>query len=85
MQKSPVPLGDRGGWNRERCETHGADELYVPANVCAVKSHPFFAPIDWSLVGKKQLVPPFVPDVGEIAGDTRNFEDRFTNRIFGLD
>ena len=43
----------------------------------AIKSHPFFASIDWRLLMQKKVQPPFKPHV-ENAYDTTNFDDEFT-------
>ncbi|CAL4067462.1 unnamed protein product, partial [Meganyctiphanes norvegica] len=42
-----------------------------------VKSQSFFEEIDWSLVEKRGLIPPFVPITGDEA-DTRNIDPTFT-------
>lgn len=43
-----------------------------------IKSHPFFASIDWDKLAKKELPPPWVPVVsGET--DTRNISSDFTS------
>ncbi|ORX49798.1 kinase-like protein [Hesseltinella vesiculosa] len=43
-----------------------------------IKSHPFFASIDWKLLMQKKLQPPFKPSV-ENAFDTSNFDEEFTS------
>jgi serum/glucocorticoid-regulated kinase 2 len=45
-----------------------------------IKSHPFFASIDWEHLYDKKLTPPFKPSV-ENALDTSNFDDEFTSEI----
>ena len=42
----------------------------------AIKAHPWFAKINWSILEEKRIVPPFKPDVyGE--DDTRNIDRIF--------
>jgi len=50
----------------------GAEEL---------KSHPFFAAIDWDALYKRKLMPPFNPCAKSDGktSDTSNFEREFTN------
>ncbi|GMI04854.1 hypothetical protein TrLO_g15116 [Triparma laevis f. longispina] len=48
----------------------GAEEL---------KSHPFFAAIDWDALMSKRLMPPFNPCSKSDGKDTANFEREFTN------
>ncbi|KAI9303950.1 kinase-like domain-containing protein [Cunninghamella echinulata] len=43
-----------------------------------IKSHPFFASIDWRKLMQKKVQPPFKPLV-ENAYDTTNFDDEFTS------
>ncbi|KAI8074668.1 kinase-like domain-containing protein [Gongronella butleri] len=43
-----------------------------------IKSHPFFASIDWQLLMQKKVQPPFKPSV-ENAFDTTNFDEEFTS------
>ncbi|ORZ40381.1 kinase-like domain-containing protein [Catenaria anguillulae PL171] len=45
-----------------------------------VKSHPFFASIDWQALIEKRVVPPFKPSV-ENAFDTSNFDEEFTREV----
>ena len=42
-----------------------------------MKSHPFFADVDWAKVEKKELQPPFIPKVAN-DGDTSLFDAAFT-------
>jgi serine/threonine protein kinase len=43
-----------------------------------LRSHPFFADVDWEALGKKRVVPPFKPKLkGEL--DVSNFDPEFTN------
>lgn len=43
-----------------------------------VRSHPFFAPIDWESLYRKAIVPPFQPCRNIDETDTNNFEKEFT-------
>jgi serine/threonine protein kinase len=52
----------------QRLGTVGTDEI---------KSHPFFASIDWTLLDQKKLIPPFKPNVASDE-DTSNFDVAFT-------
>lgn len=49
--------------------TRGTDEL---------KDHPFFSCIDWNLLYKKQITPPFKPIV-DSDESVANFDPEFTN------
>jgi serine/threonine protein kinase len=43
-----------------------------------LKSHPFFADVDWTDLGQKKMIPPFKPKLkGEL--DVSNFDPEFTN------
>jgi len=51
--------------------TEGASELM---------QHPFFADVDWDLLARKKVVPPFKPKLkGEL--DVSNFDPEFTNAL----
>jgi serum/glucocorticoid-regulated kinase 2 len=54
-----------------RLGVNGAEEI---------KSHPFFAEIDWGKLLMKKYQPPFKPNV-KSAMDTSNFDEEFTNEI----
>ena len=43
-----------------------------------LKNHPFFASIDWELLLKKKLTPPFQPTV--VADDAFHFDTEYTSR-----
>jgi len=43
-----------------------------------LRSHAFYADMDWTALMKKQVIPPFVPPMGRDITDTRNFEKEFT-------
>lgn len=43
-----------------------------------LRSHAFYADMDWAALMKKQVIPPFVPPMGRDITDTRNFEKEFT-------
>jgi serine/threonine protein kinase len=48
----------------------------------AVKSHAFFANVDWEAAYNKTIPPPFVPTLsGEL--DTGNFDEEFTSEEIG--
>ncbi|ORZ31837.1 kinase-like domain-containing protein [Catenaria anguillulae PL171] len=51
-----------------------------PADAEELKRHPFFADIDWDKLRKKQVVPPFKPQV-ESETDTSNFDPAFTEAL----
>jgi serine/threonine protein kinase len=44
------------------CGARGVDEI---------KEHPFFSGIDWAIVSKKHIVPPFVPANGQLHAEFR--------------
>lgn len=44
----------------------------------AVKAHLFFSGIDWVALDKKEILPPFNPDVSDLM-DLRNFDPEFVN------
>ncbi|KAI9257652.1 kinase-like domain-containing protein [Sporodiniella umbellata] len=54
---------------KDRLGNNGSEEI---------KSHPFFATIDWRKLNQKKLQPPYKPSV-ESAYDTQNFDDEFTS------
>ncbi|KXN66960.1 Pkinase-domain-containing protein [Conidiobolus coronatus NRRL 28638] len=45
-----------------------------------IKSHPFFAEIDWGKLLAKRYQPPFKPNVAS-SSDTSNFDEEFTNEL----
>ena len=45
--------------------------------IAEIKSHPFFATIDFDLVFKRTLIAPFKPTI-ESDQDVRNFDEDFT-------
>lgn len=45
-----------------------------------IKSHPFFAQIDWRRLMAKKYAAPFKPAV-ESATDTSNFDNEFTSEV----
>ncbi|ORX86935.1 kinase-like protein [Basidiobolus meristosporus CBS 931.73] len=55
----------------KRLGNKGADEI---------KSHPFFAEIDWAKLLAKRYQPPFKPNVAS-AFDTSNFDEEFTSEV----
>lgn len=48
-----------------------------PSGALEIKSHPFFAGIDWELLAKKEIPAPFKPDIKHPL-DTSNFSEEFT-------
>ena len=44
-----------------------------------VKNHPWFAQLDWDQLFAKQVSPPFIPNLTDLA-DTQYFSDQFTTR-----
>ena len=46
--------------------------------ISEIKSHPFFASIDFDFVFKKKLKAPFIPQI-EGMTDVQNFDDEFTS------
>ncbi|EHB05381.1 Protein kinase C iota type [Heterocephalus glaber] len=44
-----------------------------------VQEHPFFQNVDWDMMGQKQVVPPFKPNIDEGFG-LDNFDPGFTNQ-----
>lgn len=48
-----------------------------PADVEPIKSHPFFAPVDWKRLEKKEIDAPWKPEIsGDL--DVSNFDPAFT-------
>jgi len=58
----------------ERLGCRGVDE---------VKNHPFFKSINWKKLLKKEITPPFKPQVKDIS-DTSNFDPEFTEQSVRL-
>ena len=48
-----------------------------PGDASEVKSHPFFTPINWDDLLRKNLPAPFIPKIGSPT-DVSNFSDEFT-------
>ena len=46
----------------------------------SVMSHPFFRSIDWKALGKRQVPPPFKPDLEDGLDDVSNFDPAFTDQ-----
>ncbi|KAJ3060658.1 hypothetical protein HDU98_003406 [Podochytrium sp. JEL0797] len=49
-----------------------------PTGATEIKQHPYFSNVDWICLEKKQLMPPFKPQV-ESETDTTNFDPIFTD------
>jgi len=45
-----------------------------------IKSHPFFASIDWAKLEKKEIEAPFKPRV-QSESDVGNFDEKFTEEV----
>lgn len=56
---------------KKRLGVNGASEI---------KSHPFFAQIDWKYLLNKKYAAPFLPNVAS-ATDTSNFDQEFTSEV----
>lgn len=54
-----------------------------PAGERNMKGHPFFAPIDWVKLDKRQVEPPFKP-ASKAGNITANFDSDFTSEVPGL-
>lgn len=52
-----------------------------PTGAQEIKSHPFFADLDWAKVLKKKYLPEFVPPNRSGSTDVCNFELRFTTEV----
>jgi serine/threonine protein kinase len=46
-------------------------------DAAALKAHPFFATIDWDVIMRKEIDPPFKPEI-KSATDVSNFDPTFT-------
>ncbi|GMI39313.1 hypothetical protein TeGR_g14259, partial [Tetraparma gracilis] len=64
----------RGMLTREPSERLGGR-----AGAEEIKTHPFFAAIDWDALMERRLQPPFNPCAKTEGKDTANFEREFTN------
>ncbi|KAJ3112983.1 hypothetical protein HK100_002136 [Physocladia obscura] len=53
---------------------------YGPTDALEIKQHPYFANMDWARLERKQLMPPFKPQV-ESETDTTNFDPEFTSMM----
>lgn len=51
------------------CGPHGADDI---------RRHPFFAPIDWAKLERREIAPPFKPRM-KSPKDASNFDSDFTS------
>jgi hypothetical protein len=54
------------------------NRLGAKRDTAELKEHPFFASIDWDLLYKKQITPPFKPIV-DSDESVANFDPEFTN------
>jgi hypothetical protein len=63
------------------------NRLGAQRDTAELKEHPFFKSIDWEALGRKQVTPPFKPNV-ESDESTDNFDPEFTSadlRETGID
>jgi len=58
----------------ERLGCHSIEEI---------KNHPFFKSINWKKLVKKEITPPFKPQVKDVT-DTSNFDPEFTEQSVRL-
>ena len=49
-----------------------------------IKSHPFFAEINWSSISSKSIDPPFIPKNSTRESEAANFDAEFTRRSLRL-
>ena len=48
-----------------------------------IKTHPFFASLDFNLIEQKKLPAPFIPDLANDT-DVQYFDEEFTNEDVGM-
>uniref|UniRef100_A0A3B3ZJW9 Protein kinase C n=1 Tax=Periophthalmus magnuspinnatus TaxID=409849 RepID=A0A3B3ZJW9_9GOBI len=65
----------KGFLNKDPKERLGCQ---VQTGYTDIKSHTFFRSIDWEQLEKKQVMPPFVPQISDELG-LENFDTQFTN------
>lgn len=63
----------RGLLEREEFKRLGAG----PTDGAEIRAHPFFSNIDWDKLYKKDITPPFVPNIKD--DDTRYFDEEFVS------
>ena len=49
------------------------------SDINSIKSHPFFAAINWDRLLKKEVIPVYIPIVKQGVMDTSNFDQQFTS------
>lgn len=49
-----------------------------PEDFAEIQQYEFFSPIDWDALYRKEITPPYRPDVRDGDLDTRNFDSQFT-------
>ncbi|XP_021099637.1 protein kinase C iota type-like [Heterocephalus glaber] len=63
----------------------GSDHSDLPKSrgFADVQEHPFFQNVDWDMMERKQVIPPFKPNISDGFG-LDNFDPQFTNEPFQL-
>jgi RAC serine/threonine-protein kinase/serum/glucocorticoid-regulated kinase 2 len=49
-----------------------------PSDIQEIKDHPYFQPINWDALYKRQIEPPFIPEKSENLSEAPNFDEEFT-------
>ncbi len=52
-----------------------ADRLGTEGGVDEIKTHPWFSDIDWDRMLKKEIEPPFIPELTDDTDDVSNFDN----------
>jgi hypothetical protein len=55
-----------------------SDRLGTEGGVDAILEHPWFADLDIEAMHRKELEPPFIPELSDDLSDVSNFDDQFT-------
>lgn len=63
--------------NVDRRLGSGKSSMFKIKGVPAIKAHPFFKDIDWTLLAQKKVLPPLIPQVQDEL-DTSHFDEEFT-------
>lgn len=75
FENPPVPVAGSPTTSASKTKPSSAA---ANASKYNLRTHAFYADIDWTALTKKQVIPPFVPPMGRDITDTRNFEKEFT-------